>query len=274
MQLTIPKKHLATKALLLGGLLLLCGCTSDHSGKKETTFVKNLSYTVKAAYPHRPTAFSQGLYYEDGKLYESTGLYGESSVAILDLKSGKTLSEISLDDSLFGEGLTKAGNQLIQLTWKAGKVFRYNSETLELVQTQKIQGEGWGITTFEDELVSSSGSSTLVFRDSETLEAKRELTVTFAGRPLARLNELDTAHGYILANVFESRNLLFINPENGQVAASIDLGPLLERERSKYGMRNPGNVVNGVAFRADNGHLLVTGKRWHTVYEIALDALP
>lgn len=230
--------------------------------------VKNLDFSIVSTYTHRSDAYSQGLVLNGDRLYESKGLYGQSSVAVLSFPDGKIINEKPLDDAFFGEGLTLAGNELIQLTWKAGKVFRYDYESLELKETLSIDGEGWGITEYKNELVTSNGSATLTFRNPETLEPNKTLAVTFAGRPLAKLNELETMGDFIAANVFQSNNVVFIDPDSGAVIGKLDLSNIARREQQT----GKANVTNGIAYDADNDRLLVTGKLWQRLYEIELDS--
>lgn len=241
--------------------------TVSRTGSPSSSLIE-LSLEVLAAYPHDPSAYTQGLVYDRGKVYESRGLYGKSSIARLNLNQKKAEAESPLDKVLFGEGLALVNDELIQLTWKSGKVFRYAIDTLELNKTQQIQGEGWGLTVFNDQLINSDGSSTLYFRDPSSLAILNKLPVTMLGRPLSKLNELETIEGLIAANVFQSSSIVFIDPDNGVVLARLDLAPLLKRERQLGQV----DVVNGIAYRPEMQTLLVTGKLWHHIYEIRLPA--
>ncbi len=225
-----------------------------------------IPYRVVKRYAHSPEAFTQGLDYRDGLLYESTGLYGRSSIAVYRLGETTPLQQQKLAQQFFGEGATLVGNQVLQLTWKSGKVFRYELPGLEPVDEYTIDGEGWGITYSGQQLVTSDGSSTLRFRSPEDLAESSTLVARYAGRPLKNLNELEWIDGCILANIWQSDSIAAIDANNGETVYTIDVSALAAPEKK----RNPQHVANGVAWREDNGHLLVTGKNWHWLYELEL----
>ena len=230
-----------------------------------------LPYTLAAHYPHRKDAFSQGLIYTNQAVIESTGLYGRSSLAHIPLGSSTPSYEVPLDPSLFGEGLARIGDQLLQLTWKSGTVLRYQlkpghpaAQAPLVLPSARIEGEGWGATSDGSVLYTSNGSATITARDPQTLQALRSINVVAAGRPLAKLNELEWVNGCILANIWGSASIAVINPDSGAVPYQIDLTELARRERRQA----PQNVANGIAYRDDNGNLLVTGKNWQYIYEL------
>ena len=232
----------------------------------------NYSYKVRAVFPHRTTAFTQGLLYHDGKLYESTGNYGESGIAEIDLASGEVLQETPLDKQYFGEGIALFNEQLIQLSWKSGQVFRYSADTIELQAQQQIEGEGWGITQNGKLLITSDGSSQLSFRDAETLAVEATVEVRFRGRPLKNLNELEWVNGCVLANVWQSQYIVVINPASGVVEGIIDLTRIIQHERKAgtQGVANGVAVLMGNEALAGNGELLVTGKNWRGIYQLKI----
>ena len=239
---------------------------SDSESAKASTPLQRLTYKVHHLYPHRTTAFSQGLIYHKGDIYESTGQYGQSTVSQLDLKTATVKQSYALDKKFFGEGLTLWRDQLIQLSWKSGKVFRYALKDITLVETQSIRGEGWGITHNGKSLITSNGSSTLSFRNPDSLAIEKTLEVSVSGRPLKQLNELEWVNGCILANIWQSQFIAVINPHSGETTGLIDLTRIIQHEQ-KAGTKG---VANGVALMPESQHLLITGKNWRGVYELEI----
>lgn len=233
-----------------------------------------LTYRIISKYPHDSTAFTQGLVWSNGILYESTGLYDKSSIRIVELESGIPLLNRSLPQEyngqtlgrVFGEGIALVNNWLFQLTWREGICFVYSSENLELQKAFSYSGEGWGLTYDGTYLIMSDGSATLSYREPETFQVIKTILVQEQGIPVSRLNELEFIDGYICANVWYKDYIVVINPETGEVVGEIDLSGL------KNQLSNPehADVLNGIAFRNDNNHLLVTGKLWDTLFEIEL----
>jgi len=223
-------------------------------------------YEIIAIYPHDRHALTQGLLYRDGVLFESTGLYGRSSLRKVRLESGEVLQQRNLDHNYFGEGLADWNDTLIQLTWKGEKGIVYDLATFEPLQIFSYSGEGWGLTRFEDSLVMSNGSAELLFLDPETLSEKRRVTVSAAGEPVMGLNELETVDGKIFANTWPTDTIVIIDPSNGKVTGRIDLAGLLPAaDRSRYV-----DVLNGIAYDNNNSRLFVTGKLWPKLFEIRL----
>jgi glutaminyl-peptide cyclotransferase len=223
-------------------------------------------FEVVARYPHDQGAFTEGLVFYRGELYESTGIHGRSSVRRVDLASGQVLNTRSLDTKLFGEGLTVAADRLVQLTWKSGSAFIYAPEDLEQRGAFQLEGEGWGLTTRDTDLIISDGSPTLRFVSATDYRQTRSLEVTDGGRPLQGLNELEMVEDFIYANVYPSDCIARIDPESGKVAGWLDLRgllPLSERpDRSA--------VANGIAWRPETRELFVTGKFWPYIYQLKL----
>lgn len=246
--------------LLLGVLLVLA----------PRVHARSLAYTVTAALPHDQAAFTQGLLFSGGHLYESTGLNGRSSLRKVEPATGKVLHLVELDQEDFGEGLALWGGQLYQLTWRNSKVHVYDAASLERVRTLPFQGEGWGVTATPFGLVTSDGSSRLTWRDPATMLPTRTLNVSDAGRPVARLNELEWVDGFILANVWHEDRIAVISPATGQVAAWIDCAPL----RARLGPLAEDSVLNGIAWNPATKKLYVTGKLWPAIFELALEGLP
>lgn len=221
-------------------------------------------YEVIRAYPHARDAFTQGLIFLDGYLYESTGLQGASSLRKVELRTGRVLRRHDLDNRHFGEGLTDWGSELIQLTWRSGIGFVYDRETFELRRTFRYAGEGWGLTHDGRHLIKSDGSANLRFLDPATFAVVRVLPVHDGGEPVTQLNELEYVRGEIYANVWMTDRIVRISPDTGQVTGWIDLAGLLRDE--DRGQRV--GELNGIAYDAARDRLFVTGKRWPWLYEI------
>jgi glutaminyl-peptide cyclotransferase len=223
-------------------------------------------YRIVRIYPHDSHAFTQGLIYLGGDLYESTGLNGASSVRKVELKSGKVVQRVALDGKYFGEGLTEWGPNLIQLTLRSNLGFIYDRSTLRMRQTFNYSGEGWGITHDESRLIMSDGTSVLRFLNPWTMQELGQLPVRDGGVEVAGLNELEYVRGEIYANVWLSDRIARISPVSGAVTGWIDLAGLL----APADKGAPGSVLNGIAYDARGDRLFVTGKRWPRLFEIGL----
>ena len=224
------------------------------------------TYEVIEAYDHDPNAFTQGLVFEakDDLVWESTGLIGQSKLRKWNLKTGEIKKEILLEGELFGEGLTIANDRLYQLTYKAGKCFVYDRE-FNLLETHTYEGQGWGLTFDGKSLIMSNGSSRLIFRDPDTFEKQKVVTVRQGRRSVPELNELEFAGGKIIANQYNSDFVYEIDPDSGQVEGIIDLtGIWPVRNRPEQG------VLNGIAIDQVAERILVTGKLCPKVFEIKL----
>jgi glutaminyl-peptide cyclotransferase len=222
-------------------------------------------YTLVATFPHDTTAFTQGLVFHGGELYESTGLNGESSLRRVDLKTGRTLQRIDVPREYFAEGLALVGDELLQLTWQHGLGFVYDRATFTQKRTFRYHGEGWGIAyDGRSQLVMSNGSDTLTFLDPNTLAPGRSLRVHDAGRPVGNLNELEWVEGEIWANVWMTDRLARIAPATGVVTGWIDLSSLYPAAERVP----PADVLNGIAYDPATRRIFVTGKKWPRLYEI------
>ena len=230
----------------------------------------NWQVKVHKTYPHRSNAFTQGLIYYQEQLFESTGHYGQSSISQININSGETIQHRALNKNVFGEGITIWNNELIQLTWKSGQVYRYSLPDFSLQQTQTLSGEGWGLTHNHESLISSNGSAQLSFRDPLSLAVQSTLDVTYLGRPLKNLNELEWVNGCILANIWQSPYIAIIDPSSGQTTGLIDLGRIVAHEQKTA----TSEVANGIAWLAESQRLLITGKYWQRIYEIELLKTP
>ncbi len=223
------------------------------------------SYQVVRIYPHDPHAFTQGLIYLDGHLYESTGLEGRSSLRMVDLSTGAVLQKHDLPGEFFGEGLTDWGSTLIQLTWTSHKAFIYDRASFSLQRTLPYEGEGWGLTHDETQLILSDGTSYLRFLDPKTLRVMRSIhVVDGSGHAIANLNELEYIHGEIYANIWESDEIVRISPSDGKILGRLDLSGIIDKSE----LHGNGAVLNGIAYDATGDRLFVTGKLWPKLFEI------
>jgi len=225
-----------------------------------------LEYEIVKSWPHDRAAFTQGLIYRDGFLYESTGLNGRSSLRKVKLETGEVVQRESVASEYFAEGLTDWKDRLIQITWQSQIGFSYDLKTFESKGQFNYSGEGWGITHDDKRLIMSDGTSTLRFLDPQSFKQTGALEVTYQGRPLANLNELEFVRGRIFANVWQSNSIVVIDPGSGRVTAQIDLPGLLSAEDRAVGV----DVLNGIAYDARHDRLFVTGKLWPKIFELKL----
>ena len=227
------------------------------------------SYRVVNEYPHDVDAYTQGLVFHDGELYEGTGLYGHSSLRRVELETGSVLQIHELDDKYFGEGITIYDDRIIQLTWREKLGFVYNRESLEQIDGFNYSTEGWGITYDGIKLIMSDGSATLYFLDPVTFEETGCIEINSAGHPIKLLNELEYINGEIFANIYRTDRIARIDPATGNVIAWIDLTGILRFEDTTPQT----DVLNGIAYDSDTDRLFVTGKKWQKLFEIELIAL-
>lgn len=222
-------------------------------------------YTVVRALSHDTSAFTQGLEYLDGFLYEGTGLNGRSSIRKVKLETGEVLQRRDVPHEHFGEGLTIWRSELFQLTYKSGVAFVYDRQTFAPRHTFKYAGEGWGLTHDMSGLIMSDGTESLRFLDPATFSERRRVRVTALGAPVTSLNELEYVEGEIFANVWQTDYIARVDPATGQVRGWVDLRGLLSTRE-----RNSADVLNGIAYDAAGNRLFVTGKLWPKVFEIRL----
>jgi len=223
-------------------------------------------YRIVNSYPHDPTAFTQGLVFVDGTLYEGTGLRGRSTLRRVELSTGQVLQQRELPPQSFGEGVTVFHNRIIQLTWQSGLGSVYDLGSFELLREFHYPSEGWGITHDGERLIMSDGTSVLHLLDPETYEEIGTIEVTGGNGPVPRLNELEYVDGEIFANVWLTDRIARIAPETGRVVGWVDLSGLLGEEDR----REPVDVLNGIAYDAQHARLFVTGKLWPKLFEIEL----
>lgn len=242
-------------ALLMSLVFAACGGGERH---------QSASYEVTDHFPHDPTAYTQGLLWADGELFESTGLYGHSEVRRVDLRSGRVLASRPLTADRFGEGLALLKGRLYQLTWKEGVAYTYDAATLAPRDSFHYAGEGWGLTTDGTSLIMSDGSDSLRVLSPATFQVQRVLHVRYNGAPLYHLNELEYVNGEVFANVYQSDWVLRIDPATGVVREAIDFADLYpERPASA-------EVMNGIALAPDGSQLLLTGKLWPVLFQVRL----
>jgi glutamine cyclotransferase len=249
-------------ALTLSLLITACSARSDAGEYAAPIY----GFHVVKSYPHDPEAFTQGLIFRDGFLYESTGLNGRSTLRKVVLETGVVVREQRVDQEYFGEGLTEWRKRLIQLTWNSQVAFVYDATSFRLIRTFRYPGEGWGLTHDGARLIMSDGSDALRFMDAENFRERRRMSVRDGGRPISNLNELEYVNGEIYANIWHTDRIARISPQSGRVVGWIDLTGLLP---SIYQLQSEA-VLNGIAYDASGDRLFVTGKLWPKLFEIKL----
>jgi glutamine cyclotransferase len=226
------------------------------------------TFRIVNTYPHDRGAFTQGLVFEDGKLYEGTGRRGRSSLRRVELETGQVQQLVELPEQYFGEGIALFGEKIYQLTWHENTGFIYDRESFEQLGVFHYPTEGWGLTHDGQSLIMSDGTSTLHYLDPETLEKTGEVQVHYLGTLVKALNELEYVQGEIFANVWQTNLVVRIDPQSGEVIGVIDLTGLLDPEDRDP----PVDVLNGIAYDRENDRLFVTGKLWPKLFEIELVA--
>ena len=221
---------------------------------------------VVKSFDHQQSAYTQGLQFVDGVMWEGTGEYGSSRLQYTDMATGRVTVVATLPDNHFGEGITLLGDRIYQLTWQNGIMYIYDRKTLKKVDTKRYKGEGWGLTTDGQWLYMSDGTPDIRVLDPVTLEVKRRISVVCNGASLPYLNELEWIDGKIWANVYTLNQIVVINPENGIVEKVVNLEGLLPE--SEYTPTT--DVLNGIAYDKENGRIFVTGKNWSKLFEIKL----
>jgi glutamine cyclotransferase len=262
------RKHLAvTLALLVAAFAPTLH--AQRAAKTGAPHTPEYTFKVLHTFPHDPNAFTQGLAYRDGFLYEGTGLRGRSSLRKERLETGEVLQQIDLAPQYFGEGITPLHDEIIQLTWQSHTGFVYNLTDFHLLRQFTYPGEGWGLTTSatrNNELFMSDGTADIRVLDGTTLAEKRRIHVRDGNTSVDQLNELEYVEGEIFANVWQTNRIARISPQTGRVLGWIDLTGLL----SPIYRLDPGAVLNGIAYDADRKRLFVTGKLWPNIFEIQI----
>lgn len=227
--------------------------------------VRQYKAQVVAGYPHDRTSYTQGLFFYDGQMYESTGLNGKSTFRKVDIRTGKALYRLNFDRRYFLEGSVEKDGNIYMLTWQNNVAFVYDAKTLKYKKSYSYPREGWGLTTDGKSLIASDGSANLYFLDDDFRTA-RKVTVRLNGRPVNDLNELEYIDGKIWANVYLTDLIVIVNPADGNVEATVDCSGLLP-SRLRY---DDTDVLNGIAYNPQNGKIYLTGKNWCRLYEIKL----
>jgi glutaminyl-peptide cyclotransferase len=247
-------------------VLALAALTPSMAAQRRTSSTPVSKHKVVKSYPHDRQAFTQGLVYLDGVLYEGTGLHGQSGIRKVKLETGEVLQQRPLDPKYFGEGIVVWGKSIVQLTWQSEIGFVYDLATFAPQKTFAYKGEGWGLTHDGKQIIMSDGTSSLRFLDPQTLKETGRLPVRDGGVPVKDLNELEVVRGEILANVWQQHRIARISPKTGDVTGWIDLSGLLSPGES------PGvDVLNGIAYDAAGDRLFVTGKLWPKLFEIKIE---
>lgn len=266
-------KRVAILARICAQTLIFCGL-STFGGPRAlaqlpdpTPSAPLLGYRVVREYPHDTHAYTEGLVYEHGRLYESTGLIGQSSLRISDLQTGHILKKTSLPPQVFGEGLAAAGKRWFQLTWKDEQGFIYDS-TLHKVGEFSYQGEGWGLTFDGHALIMSNGSAVLQRFKPEDFSAQGRIMVHADDQTIDGLNELEYANGRLYANIWQTDRIVVVDPADGRVTGWLDLSGLRSRFKLPADWNQLEDVLNGIAYDPQSGHLFVTGKCWPKLFEI------
>jgi len=249
--------RMAVLAAALGAVTL------THAQAQQPQPTPVYGYEVVNVYPHDREAFTQGLLFRDGVLYESTGLNGKSSLRKVQLETGKVLQQIPVDARYFAEGLTDWGPRLVQLTWNTNVGFVYDLASFKQQQTFSYSGEGWGLARDDRRLIMSDGTSTLRFLDPQTLKVTGQVQVTDGGVPIRDVNELEYVDGQVYANVWLTDRIAIIAPDTGRVTAWLNLAGLMSKSRLSGDA-----VLNGIAYDTQRKRLFVTGKLWPSLFEI------
>ena len=267
-----PRTALLAPFVVIGALLAAAVCTAGDTqgrgrGVKPAAAPAVYGYKVVRSFPHDRRAFTQGLVYLDGVLYEGTGMNGHSGIRKVRLETGEVLQTRPLDSQYFGEGIVVWKDRIVQLTWQHGLGFVYDLKTFEPRSSFNYTGEGWGLTHDGTRIIMSDGSAsgTLRYLNPETLRETGRLVVRDRGQPVPHLNELEFVKGEIFANVWQTERIARIAPKTGQVTGWVDLRGLLD-PREAAGV----DVLNGIAYDAQKDRLFVTGKWWPRIFEIQL----
>jgi glutamine cyclotransferase len=261
---TAPFRAGRPAGLLTLGLLAFCGCDRGGSQEPSGPVAPVATVNVIRSFPHDTSAYTQGLVWHDGFLYESTGREGHSSLRKVELETGKVLQKVDVPSPYFAEGLVLLGDRLHQLTWQDKKAFIYDLGTFRQVGTAIYEGEGWGLATDGRSLILSDGSSQLRFLNPQGYAEQRTVTVKDGSEFVNDLNELEWVKGEVWANVWHTNRIARIDPQTGRVKGWVDLtglmGPLPDAEA----------VLNGIAYDAEHDRLFVTGKLWPTLFEVSV----
>lgn len=265
------RKHLLLLAMCLVGCLVSLQCNGTNTNAPankpaEPPVVLKHGYQVVGVWPHDNSAFTQGLIFSDGKLYESTGQEGQSSLRLVDLQSGSVTKKVDVPVPFFAEGITMLNGKIYQLTWMHEIGFIYDPQKMERIGQFNYDGEGWGITNDGRSLIISDGSNRLRFINPDSFQVTKTIAVLDGKAPVNQLNELEYVNGEIYANIWHDDRIVTIDPQNGRVTGWIDLTGLLQRGE----VQDPEAVLNGIAYDQAGDRLFVTGKLWPRLFEIKI----
>jgi glutamine cyclotransferase len=237
------------------------------SAPAQTTTLPVYAFVVKHSYPHDPQAFTQGLFFKDGFLFEGTGLRGQSSIRKVQLETGKVLHKRDIAEEFFGEGITPVGDDIAALTWTSHVGFVYDGKTFAMKRRFNYTGEGWGLATDGANVYMSDGTPAIRVLDPKTFAETRRIQVTAEGRPIPSLNELEWVEGQLFANIWGTDVIARIDPASGKVVGWIDMTGLKD---PKWESMGTDDVLNGIAYDPKKHRLFVTGKRWPKLFEVEL----
>ena len=266
--LALYRARLLTASLPIIWAMMLNGC-AEANPLLNPSALPIYDYEVINRYPHDDKAFTQGLFYDDGYIYESTGFWTTSSIRKAELETGKVLQQENLPDELFGEGIVRVGNFIINLTWKSELALIFDFKTFELKSYASYKGEGWGLTTDGEFVYMSDGTSEIRVLSRADLSEIRRIPITANGKPVEKLNELEWIDGEIYANIWETDRIARIDPQTGFITAWIDLSGLLQNHGI---VTDRSSDLNGIAYDKATDRLFVTGKYWSHLFEITLIA--
>ena len=269
MSLVLKPRLLLVLAVCFASLQCNAGDTNSGASttnKPENTAVIKYRYQIANMYPHDPNAFTQGLIFVDGKLYEGTGQEGQSSLREVELQTGQVLKKVDVPEPYFGEGITLLNNKIYQLTWQHHVGFIYDAQKFEQIGKFNYDGEGWGLTTDGHSLILSDGSNRIRFIDPDSFRVTKAIAVLDGGTPVKKLNELEYVNGEIYANIWHDQRIVTIDPQTGRVTGSIDLTGLLQ----PGDVHDPEAVLYGIAYDPAGKRLFVTGKLWPRIFEIKI----
>ncbi len=251
--------------ITLLAFILFVSCSSPTKDKEEKVNTDLIGYEPVRTFPHDPLAFTEGLLVHQGKLFESTGHFGTSWIAEVELSTGKQNKKIELDSKYFGEGICIVNNKLYQLTYQTNVGFVYDLKTYKKLSEFNYTYEGWGMTTDGKNILVSDGTSKIHFLDTVTLKETKIISVTYQNNPLKEINELEWIDSFIYANQWQTNYILKIDPSTGKVVGRMDFNSLAQKVKNSY---PEADVLNGIAYEAKTKTLLITGKLWPVMYAI------
>ena len=259
--------------------LFIAACNNNSSDNKDSDTATatniipapaNINYNIVNTYPHDTSSFTEGLIWENSNLYESTGLEGKSKLMKIDIKNGKAQQSVSLDNSIFGEGITLLNDKIYQLTWQNHKVYVYDAKTLKKLKELNWEHDGWGMTNNGTNLIISTGESNLYFVDPDNFKIRKIVGVSDNNGPLGNLNELEYVDGFIYANIWMTDYIIKIDLSNGNVSGKIDLSDL-RRQSGNHVNIDKENVLNGIAYDSTKKSFYITGKNWPLLFEMKVN---